>query len=98
MNEQLKEYVNDSDEIQQYIDDRLELSESLKNKETSTFKAVCNDYNYWCKYIGTSSVGTRTFKEELINHGVIIKRIYNQDRVCGKLKSQFCSDDFPIQG
>ena len=98
MTEQITEYAKDSDEIQRYIDDRLELSESLKNKETSTLKAVRNDYVYWCKYIGTSPIGARTFKEDLIKHGVIIKRICKQDRVFGNLKSQFCSDDFSIQG
>lgn len=98
MNEQLTEYAKDSDEIQRYIDDRLELSESLKNKESSTLKAVRNDYIYWCQYIGTSPIGARTFKEDLVKRGVIIKRICNQDRVFGKLRSEFFSDDFPVQG
>ena len=98
MNEQLTEYAKDSDEIQRYIDDRLELSESLKNKESSTLKAVRNDYIYWCQYIGTIPIGARTFKEDLIKRGVIIKRICNQDRVFGKLKSEFFNDDLPIQG
>lgn len=98
MNEQLTEYAKDSDEIQRYIDDRLKLSESLKNKESSTLKAVRNDYIYWCQYIGTIPIGARTFKEDLIKRGVIIKRICNQDRVFGKLKSEFFNDDLPIQG
>ena len=98
MNEQLTEYAKDSDEIQRYIDDRLELSESLKNKESSTLKAIRNDYIYWCQYIGTSPIGARTFKEDLMKRGVVIKRICNQDRVFGKLKSEFLSDDLPIQG
>ncbi|MGN1457409.1 MAG: phage/plasmid primase, P4 family [Acutalibacteraceae bacterium] len=93
MKASLKEYQDDSDIIQQYINERLEEATHEHMNECMKGTKVRNDYIEWCKYMGVTPMGRATFKEEMKKHGVSYCISHHQDVIFNyNLKSEFAFD------
>lgn len=89
----LKEYKDDSDTIQQYINERLMEITPEHKKDCVKGAKIRNDYIEWCKYMGVSPVGKAVFKEEMKKHGVVYGINHKQDVILNySLKSDFAFD------
>lgn len=79
----LRQYQEENDYIQQYIDERLDLGETYGK---TTLTEIMRDYSDWCRDVNIRALGKKTFSEELTKHRVSITTSHHQYVVPARIK------------